>query len=195
MGCLRLTYHPSVDLQIVRSFSCVTSEKSVSDSRKGKEARYYDADIARFLSLDPLANQFPEWSAYNYVMGNPLSLIDPSGRSPEDPNDKNKSETETSNDPPKIKSINFGLFTMTIRKGEYAERTNIEKRRVSFSLNYTLARETSEKKVWRSKTFVFDNQTTAGTQASMLNIAYPTITPNNNTTDNQGTNLGNYYKG
>lgn len=48
-------------------------------------ARYYDSDIARFLSLDPLATEFPAWSAYNYVVGNPVSLIDPSGRAPEDP--------------------------------------------------------------------------------------------------------------
>ena len=47
-------------------------------------ARYYDSDIARFLSLDPLANQFPEWSAYNYVLGNPIRLIDPTGKSPDD---------------------------------------------------------------------------------------------------------------
>ncbi len=41
--------------------------------------------MARFLSLDPLANNFPAWSAYNYVMANPIMLIDPDGRSPEDP--------------------------------------------------------------------------------------------------------------
>lgn len=50
---------------------------------KYNEARYYDADVARFLSLDPLANQFPEWSAYSYVFCNPLRYIDPTGRSPE----------------------------------------------------------------------------------------------------------------
>ncbi|MBX2942692.1 MAG: RHS repeat-associated core domain-containing protein [Cyclobacteriaceae bacterium] len=43
-------------------------------------ARFYDSDIARFLSLDPLAKEFPAWSAYNYVMGNPISLIDPDGK-------------------------------------------------------------------------------------------------------------------
>jgi RHS repeat-associated protein len=47
-------------------------------------ARFYDSDIARFLSVDPLSNDFPAWSSYNYVMGNPISLIDPSGREPED---------------------------------------------------------------------------------------------------------------
>jgi len=44
-------------------------------------ARYYDSDVARFLSLDPLASDYPSWSDYNYVMGNPIMLIDPTGRS------------------------------------------------------------------------------------------------------------------
>jgi len=43
-------------------------------------ARYYDADVARFLSLDPAAMQFPTFSAYNYVAGNPIMFIDPDGR-------------------------------------------------------------------------------------------------------------------
>ena len=45
-------------------------------------ARYYDADVARFLSLDPLAADYASWSTYNYVMGNPVSMVDPDGRSP-----------------------------------------------------------------------------------------------------------------
>ena len=46
-------------------------------------ARFYDADVGRFLSVDPLARDFASWSAYNYVLGNPVSLIDPDGRAPE----------------------------------------------------------------------------------------------------------------
>jgi RHS repeat-associated protein len=45
-------------------------------------ARFYDSDVARFLSLDPLAAQFPEWSDYNYVLGNPMMFIDPDGKAP-----------------------------------------------------------------------------------------------------------------
>jgi hypothetical protein len=37
----------------------------------------------RFLSLDPLAAEYVSWSAYNYVLGNPVMLIDPTGKSAE----------------------------------------------------------------------------------------------------------------
>jgi len=42
-------------------------------------ARYYDAKIGRFMSVDPLAEKYPGWSPYNYVLGNPISNIDPQG--------------------------------------------------------------------------------------------------------------------
>jgi RHS repeat-associated protein len=45
-------------------------------------ARYYDADVARFLSLDPKAMEFASWSAYNYVLGDPIRLVDPDGKAP-----------------------------------------------------------------------------------------------------------------
>jgi hypothetical protein len=38
----------------------------------------------RFLSVDPLADQFAAWSGYNYVLGNPLIFVDPDGKAPED---------------------------------------------------------------------------------------------------------------
>lgn len=45
-------------------------------------ARYYDSDVARFLSVDPKAAKYPAWSTYNYVMGDPISMIDPDGKDP-----------------------------------------------------------------------------------------------------------------
>jgi hypothetical protein len=36
--------------------------------------------ISRWLSPDPLADEFPSWSPYNYTEGNPVLLIDPDGR-------------------------------------------------------------------------------------------------------------------
>ncbi|MBD3636316.1 MAG: RHS repeat-associated core domain-containing protein [Crocinitomicaceae bacterium] len=43
-------------------------------------ARFYDSDVARFLSLDPLAAEYPGWSNYNYVLGNPVILVDSDGK-------------------------------------------------------------------------------------------------------------------
>lgn len=53
------------------------------DQKKGLDyrgARYYDSDIARFLSTDPWAKRYPEWSTYNYVIANPLRFTDPTGK-------------------------------------------------------------------------------------------------------------------
>ena len=44
-------------------------------------ARWYDGAIGRWTSVDLLAEQTPSWSAFNYVHGNPVRLIDPIGSS------------------------------------------------------------------------------------------------------------------
>lgn len=45
-------------------------------------ARYYDPRVSIWLSVDPLAEKFPNWNPYNYVMQNPINLIDPDGNEP-----------------------------------------------------------------------------------------------------------------
>jgi RHS repeat-associated protein len=47
-------------------------------------ARYYDPKISIWLSVDPLAEEFPEWSPYSFCFNNPLSFIDPDGMAPMD---------------------------------------------------------------------------------------------------------------
>jgi len=43
-------------------------------------ARYYDPELGRFLSVDPMAAKYPSLTPYQYAANNPLVFIDPDGR-------------------------------------------------------------------------------------------------------------------
>ncbi|MEM8586372.1 MAG: RHS repeat-associated core domain-containing protein, partial [Bacteroidota bacterium] len=75
--------------KILREWSPCEPERFLTtqherDSESGYDnrgARLYDADVGRFLSVDPLAEDYAAYSGYNYVLGNPIIMIDPDGRS------------------------------------------------------------------------------------------------------------------
>ena len=50
-------------------------------------ARYYDPSIGRFTGVDPLADSYSSFSPYNYVLNNPIKLVDPDGMAPENGGD------------------------------------------------------------------------------------------------------------
>ncbi len=47
-------------------------------------ARYYDPKFSIWLSVDPLAEEYPSWTPYHYAHNNPLRYIDPTGMSADD---------------------------------------------------------------------------------------------------------------
>ena len=48
-------------------------------------ARYYEPSLSRWLSTDPLAEKYQDFSPYNYTLNNPINLVDPDGMQVGDP--------------------------------------------------------------------------------------------------------------
>ena len=70
-------------------------------------ARYYDARIANWGSIDPLLEKHYNFSPYNYTLRNPLRFVDPDGRQV----DRMKNDPGI-NYPVSGPSIGFGLATV-----------------------------------------------------------------------------------
>jgi RHS repeat-associated protein len=45
-------------------------------------ARNYDAALGRWMNIDPLAQDYYEWSPYNYAFNSPMIFVDPTGLGP-----------------------------------------------------------------------------------------------------------------
>lgn len=83
-----LEFHDLDSIVKIGSFTYHVKKKSINGYFKS-ETKYSEATlrpeiVSRWLSPDPLAEEFPSWSPYNFVENNPIRFIDPDGLAPMD---------------------------------------------------------------------------------------------------------------
>lgn len=61
-------------------YKFTSKERDVESNYDYFGARYYDARIANWGSVDPLMEKHKDWTPYNYVLRNPIRLLDPNGK-------------------------------------------------------------------------------------------------------------------
>ena len=83
-----LEFHDLDSIVKIGSFSYHVKDKLITGYSKlepnNSEAGLSPEVISRWLSPDPLASEFPSWSPYNFVLNNPVRMVDPTGMAPED---------------------------------------------------------------------------------------------------------------
>jgi RHS repeat-associated protein len=89
-------------------------------------ARYYDPAIGRFLSVDPLANAFPDVTPYHYTHNNPINRIDPTGMADSDQEEGKEEEEEETDVLDIIVNSMINYFTPKKSTDEEAEAAKSE---------------------------------------------------------------------
>lgn len=83
-----LEFHDLDSIVKIGSFSYHVKNKNITGYSQ-QETKYSEATlrpeiISRWFSPDPLSDEFPSWSPYNFVENSPLRMVDPTGLAPED---------------------------------------------------------------------------------------------------------------
>ena len=109
-------------------------------------ARFYDSDVGRFLSVDPLAGERHWLNPYNYVQNNPISRTDPTGALDDnysvdnEGNVKLEEKTDDDYDMLYTKSDwDAGNKVNGLKVNDRSILPNLEKSRADFNGNYAIS--------------------------------------------------------
>lgn len=95
-----LEFHDLDSIVKIGSFTYHVKNKSTigysQEETKYSEATLRPEIVSRWFSPDPLSEEFPSWSPYNFTMNNPIRFVDPDGRAPKDIIDKNGNKLDIS---------------------------------------------------------------------------------------------------
>ena len=84
-----LNFYQNIEPKHLQTFTRKERDSETGFSYFG--ARYYDSDILMgWLSVDPMADKYPNISPYAYCAWNPIKLVDSDGREIGDPPTKFK---------------------------------------------------------------------------------------------------------
>ncbi|MDR6546672.1 hypothetical protein J2810_002778 [Chryseobacterium rhizosphaerae] len=89
-----LEFHDTDSIVIIGSVKYNTKRQNIIEVREvdlsDPDAQPIGDTHGRWMSPDPLSEEFPDWSPYNYAMNNPINNIDPTGLAPESAKDDYK---------------------------------------------------------------------------------------------------------